>query len=559
VSKKKSRKRSPNPVVTNLPSPSVPVPRPTVPEAPESLHHFFAREDWVAAAITSLISGFVFLYYMSPEVTLEDSGELVTGAFNVGVPHPPGYPLWAVLGWVWRHLVPFGNPAWRICLMSVLTGALVVGVLTLLMTHSIMMLLRSVTWVRELEDSMKHWLALTIGTASALLFGFNRGVWLWACVPEMRVLNVFMFIVTACTFFAWMMRPQRHGFLYATILLYALGISNHQTIVVMALPFMTAALALGLLTGSKRRPWQAAVAMPALSVFWELLVAALFSAAAGFLLWAWLETPPNQSLWSHSYALRALWALAVGAGIILFFGKQGWLSPRRALICTAMFLAGAAFYFYMPVASSTNPPMNWGYTYTKQGFLHHITRGQYERLNFASPLSEAFFIQIRLFTRALIQQYTTGLALFGLATLAVLIGAWKSLSDRARVADFRVDGIPDDELRAVDDHQPGPRQAEPGDQHQVLRARARFLCDDDRLRTGARRGLGVGAPARVPARGDAGRVRGGAGVAGDSLLSQPGHLRAAEPRLRLPVWLPHVLPRRRLPADGAQRRALRGH
>ena len=103
----------------------------------QSLRHFFTPEDWIAAAITFLIAGFAFLHFMSPEVTLEDSGELVTGAFNFGVPHPPGYPLWAFLGWVWRHFVPFGNPAYRICLMSVLTGALVVGVLTLLMTRSI--------------------------------------------------------------------------------------------------------------------------------------------------------------------------------------------------------------------------------------------------------------------------------------------------------------------------------------------------------------------------------------------------------------------------------------
>jgi len=35
--------------------------------------------------------------------------------------------------------------------MMVLTGALVVGVLTLLMTRSIVMLLRSLTWTHELE------------------------------------------------------------------------------------------------------------------------------------------------------------------------------------------------------------------------------------------------------------------------------------------------------------------------------------------------------------------------------------------------------------------------
>ena len=405
---------------------------------------FFTPEDWIAAAITFLVSGATFLYYMSPEVTLEDSGELVTGAFNFGVPHPPGYPLWAFLGWIWRHFVPFGNPAYRICLMSVLTGALVVGVLTLLMTRSIIMLLRSVTWAEGLEDSMKHWVALTIGATSALLFGFNRGVWLWACVPEMRVLNVFMFIITACTFFAWMMRPQRHGFLYVTILMYALGIANHQTIMVMAAPFMAGALAVGVLSVWDRRPWQLPVVMPALSAFWELVVAALLSLAAGAGVAAWLQTPENGQVMSQDVSMFILFGPKVPAAFItigpavaavillIWFGGERWLSRKNALICAAAFVIGCGFYLYMPVASSTNPPMNWGYSYTKQGFLHHITRGQYERLNIASPLSEAFFIQIKLFTRALFQQYTALLSLFGIATLAVLIGMWRSLGERAR-------------------------------------------------------------------------------------------------------------------------------
>ena len=50
--------------------------------------------------------------------------------------------------------------------------------------------------------------------------------------------------------------------------------------------------------------------------------------------------------------------------------------------------------------------MNWGYAYTKQGFLHHITRGQYEKLNLSWPWSADFWIQARLFARALLQQFS---------------------------------------------------------------------------------------------------------------------------------------------------------
>jgi len=340
--------------------------------------------------------------------------------------------------------------------MSVLTGALVVGVLTLLMTRSIMMLLRSVTWAKDLEDSMKHWMALTIGSAVALLFGFNRGVWLWACVPEMRVLNVFMFIITACTFFAWMMRPQRHGFLYATILMYALGIANHQTIVVMAAPFMAAALALGLLSVWDRQPWRMSTLMPALSAFWELVVAALLGLAASAYVDAWLQTGVNGEVLSQKVNMFIIFGPPIAATALIFMpaalavlllvwmGNEGWLSRKNALICTAAFLIGCSFYFYMSVSSSTNPPMNWGYAYTKQGFLHTFTRGQYERLNLSPPWHKEFWIQAELFARALLQQFSLPLGfdkdfllglpiiLFAFATLAILIGKWNDLHGRAR-------------------------------------------------------------------------------------------------------------------------------
>jgi hypothetical protein len=92
-------------------------------EGVPDIAHFFRPEDWWAAVATFVLSSLIFWYHMAPEVTLQDSGELVTGAFSFGVPHPPGYPLWAFLGYFWSHLiVPFGNPAWRIGLMSVFTG-----------------------------------------------------------------------------------------------------------------------------------------------------------------------------------------------------------------------------------------------------------------------------------------------------------------------------------------------------------------------------------------------------------------------------------------------------
>lgn len=56
------------------------------------------------------------------------------------------------------------------------------------------------------------------------------------------------------------------------------------------------------------------------------------------------------------------------------FGSE-WNS---ATFCWLMFLLGLGCYLYLPIASMTNPPINWGYPRTIEGFFHAITRGQYE-------------------------------------------------------------------------------------------------------------------------------------------------------------------------------------
>jgi len=416
-------------------SPASPPNPPPTPAAPGTGTRLFTPVEWLVAALAFLVSGFVYFHYMSPEVTLEDSGELVTGAFNFGVPHPPGYPLWAFMGWVWRHLVPIGNPAWRICLMSVLTGAALVGIMTLLMSRSTLMLLRNVAWADKIEESLKSWLSLTIGVATAMLFAFNRGVWLWACVPEMRVLNAFLFVAISCTFFAWMMRPERSRYMYATLLLLGLSIANHQTIVVMAFPFLAGAFAVGWLT--ERKPG-------CLSGFLELTFALLVGWAVGVVVNAWLLAPTGDVIWMQKVKLGILFGplteplpvvlVSGGAAVaLLVLGAQaGWLKWQRAVWCAGLFLLGCGMYFYQSVAASTNPPMNWGYCSTKQGFLHAITRGQYEQLHTSKPWSHEFFIQVRLFTEALINQYSWPVALFALLPFVLLLRFWRELNLRGR-------------------------------------------------------------------------------------------------------------------------------
>jgi tetratricopeptide (TPR) repeat protein len=445
MSRQKNKNSTSTPPADDVkPGPIVPqaesIPAAPQPESTVRFPRLFALEDWITALVTTIFSGCVFFYYMAPEVTLQDSGELVTGAFTFGVPHPPGYPLWAFLGFVWSHLiVPCGNPAWRLGTMSVFTGALAVGIMTLMMTSTTRLLLRAVPFSASLDSGLVRWIAVATGASSALLFGFNRGVWLWACVSEMRSLNVFSFMLTSCLFMCWMLQPGRRGFLLMALLTLALSLANHQTIGIMVIPFGVGAVVVGLEAFFRERKEPAGrkanvsqLLMTSLSSAWELAAAGLLSAMVCLAVLAWLQ---SHTMNAELVGPTSSWAVAAGIGgaLILATGLiTGWWRARRAFAIAGLFLLGVSFYAYMPLAAATNPPMNWGYAATAEGFLHAIGRGQYEQMHTANLFSAEFFLKFYLFGRGLIGQYSVPLILVALVGLVVFVTTWRQWESTAR-------------------------------------------------------------------------------------------------------------------------------
>jgi len=100
---------------------------------------------------------------------------------------------------------------------------------------------------------------------------------------------------------------------------------------------------------------------------------------------------------------------------LLGFLLAYFLLPRgRAVALTALCLQlGIAFYGFMPIASEFNPPMNWGYPRTWEGFKHALTRGQYEKIIPTSIFSRSFIIQVGEYLADLRNQFTLPLAVLG--------------------------------------------------------------------------------------------------------------------------------------------------
>ena len=86
------------------------------------------------------------------------------------------------------------------------------------------------------------------------------------------------------------------------------------------------------------------------------------------------------------------WWFAWGIAWNFVLLAMAWaILPNGRSVAGAAFFAqlGISFYAYMPIVSDLrNPPMNWGYPRTWDGFKHAIMRGQYEAIGFQIPKFE---------------------------------------------------------------------------------------------------------------------------------------------------------------------------
>lgn len=74
--------------------------------------------------ITTLIIFYIFLITLPPTIYIGDSGELISSSFTLGIGHPPGYPLYLMIGKIFSQ-IPIGDIAFRYNLLSATLAILV--------------------------------------------------------------------------------------------------------------------------------------------------------------------------------------------------------------------------------------------------------------------------------------------------------------------------------------------------------------------------------------------------------------------------------------------------
>jgi len=415
-------------------------PEPPTPRAPQCAKapRFFGRVDWLTFLLVFGAVGLGYFLTLAPEVTLEDSGELATASFYAGIPHPPGYPVWTVYTWLWTVLLPFKNIAWRVSMGEAAAGALAASLLALLVSRGSSLLIEGLDELKTLPNRSRTGICMVSGFVAGLLLGFNGFMWSQSVIVEVYSFGVLSLMVVLACLMRWIYAPQKHRYLYFALFFFGICFTNHQTLIVAAMGIEAAIAAADFRLGrnlflgntilyfsgwalASAQVLSALPANPAVYVIFHVVGLCSVAAYAGF---AFLTRETLIEL-SHDGLYAAFWILlalipALGAvGLILALGalvsflRLSWKDRRVGrewlvvLLCGFCWIAGASFYFYMPLAGMTNPPMEWGYPRTVEGFIHVFTRGQYGKTNptdlFHDPLT--FGLQLMALVHGIIEEF----------------------------------------------------------------------------------------------------------------------------------------------------------
>jgi tetratricopeptide (TPR) repeat protein len=361
---------------------------------------FFNFRDKLAFVIATLLTFAGYWYTLAPSVTLEDSGGFLTAAHNLGVPHPPGYPVWTMLSWIWQRIIPFGNIAWRVNLLSAFLGALAVGFVALLISKSGQVMASRCSFLQRIEnENVAPWIIFASSVSASLVLAFSPVLWSQSVITEVYAMNAFFLMLTLVLLYRWSFETERRGRLYLAAFLWGVSLTNHQTLVLLTVAFPT------FIWFADRKLGRSVLApILAVIVFGVLKM---------------IVTPDSIF---HQGAFSAIWILAhgIGAGVwfyLLWREGPGLMQMWRPAIATyAAVILGLALYAYLPVSSATNPPMNWGYTRTSMGFFRHFLYGQYDKVR-TERTALQFWGQVNMFFDDLKVQFNIVYALIALVTL----------------------------------------------------------------------------------------------------------------------------------------------
>ncbi len=310
----------------------------------------------ILAGIALVFSFIVYLQTMAPTVSYWDCGEFIATSYILGVPHPPGSPLFLIMGRVFSMLPVNPDIAYRVNLMSPIASAFAVMLLYLIIAQTI------VHWrgkVRDLDSAV-----ITYGSAfvAALAFAFTDSHWFNAVESEVYAISTLFTAIVVWLILHWSEHADEPGNeRYILIIAYMLGLATGVHLLnLLALPF----IALIIYFRKVDFEWKTFLIMMGITGLTFLVI--------------------------HNGIIKGLPRLAkhiglfgLAAVIILIFAAMVWAIVTRHRLLSMMFtavvliLVGYSSYAVIFIRSNQDPAIDENNPETITAAISYLEREQY--------------------------------------------------------------------------------------------------------------------------------------------------------------------------------------
>jgi len=321
-----------------------------------SIRGNFRRLNTIAGWVLFAVSTVVYLLTLEPTVSFWDCGEFILSSFRLQVGHPPGAPLFLMIGRI-ATLFALGDVS-KVALMMNALSALCSGFAIMFLFWTITHLVRKIYSDGDETVSAHIPAILGSGIIGALAYTFSDTFWFSAVEGELYALSS---LVTGLVFWGMLKWEEeadkpysgRWIILIAYIMGLGLGIHRLNLLVLPVLFFVFYFRKYEVTTMGIVKTLLLAVVILYLMVF--VLIPGVPKAAGWFELFFvnTIGMPYNSGLIFFLIVLTA--ALVVG---IRYSLKSGRIIMNYAITAIAVIIIGYSSYAMIMIRSSARPPMN---------------------------------------------------------------------------------------------------------------------------------------------------------------------------------------------------------
>lgn len=332
----------------------------------KNLRHGFGIIAFAIATITYLIT-------VQDSVPFWDCSEFSAAAILQQVPHPPGAPLFLLVGKMFDLLIPFGDPGWKLNLLAVFSSSFTVWLLYYIITMVINNL--NGKSPQEIGEAIAVYGAALVG-ASALTF--SDTFWFNAVESEVYASSALFVAIIAYLMLRWNEEADNPGHeRFLLLIAYLIGLSTGVHLLAILAIFSITYL---VYFRKYEFTWKGFTITSVIMLF---IFAIIYPGIVKWLPALLAGHTPQKTPALEYVAESAFFTYLALAGILLmiYLMYMGYKSNNKVLtLGTSAFLLillGYSTYTQILIRSNANPPMNENEPKTFNSLASYLGREQY--------------------------------------------------------------------------------------------------------------------------------------------------------------------------------------